>query len=898
MQIESTSLFIVDVSSLIFRAFYAIPQLSTKQGHPTNATYGFLSMTLKLLEKYRPEGILFVYDSKSPSFRKEIYPEYKANRSAPPELLIPQFDDIRRAISSIGLCGLELPGFEADDLIASVVKKFSNKKIVIVSGDKDLMQLVTESVSLLDTMKDKVYGPNEVHEKMGVPPHLIADFLGLVGDSSDNIPGVPGIGPKTAADLLNEFGTLEDVLVSAANLKGKKKEVLSTHAGDARLSKILATLKTEIDDDFINNLSMNQMKIPSVFPPDFKKFLENLELHSLANKIGFSSEIKIEVATSGPKKKIIQSQVDWENCIRILGQAGCIAFDTETRGEKTRDLEIVGLSLCGDIDTAYYIPLKHDSGVQLDSLAVISDFLQLALIRPIVAHNLKYDLKVLFSEVRESNSLNKTLRQGFFNKNSNVDTLIAHYLLDSEQKHSLEFLAETYVNVPKGDFKSLVEGKSNFSEVSIQDGAQYAAQDAWLTFKLKCIFDPMLQQANQMDLFRRIEMPLVPILAKMEWDGFAIDVDVLKSLSEEYAKEMQKLETDIYAASGAEFNLNSPKQLSEILFVRLGLPVIRKTKTGFSTDVEVLDRLAPLHQVPQLIVRYRELAKLKSTYVDVLPSLIESDGRVHGQFNQALTSTGRLSSSHPNLQNIPVKTESGRKIRGAFVASPGNLLVGADYSQVELRILAHLSQDPALVKAFKENRDVHQMTAAEIFHIDESQVTSEQRSVAKAINFGLVYGKTPFGLSQELNISRSQAQEYIDSYFSRYIGVKHYMENCLVQARQDGFVQTIFGRKRSLPDINSRNVAVRNNAERMAMNMPVQGAAADIMKRAMILVDLESEKYGAILVSQVHDELIYDVPAQYADEFLKLLKLKMESAVELAVPLIVQGSSSSNWMGI
>lgn len=899
-------LFLIDSSSLIFRAFFAIRNLSTSKGHPTNATYGFVTMLLGVLEKHKPDYIACVFDTPSPTFRKEIYPEYKAHRGAPPDDLTPQFDDIHRAVEALGIQKMAEPGFEADDVIATMAHKFKDCEIVIVTGDKDLMQLVDERVRILDTMKNIMYGPVEVQAKLGVDPRHVTDYLGLIGDTSDNIPGIPGVGPKTAVELIKEYGDLEKVLSSTLKMKpGRRRDLLVEHADKARLSKQLATVRVDVGG-CCEDIELKGFKAPEGVPPEFLAFLNEMEFKALAKKYGAGDlqptpESKpavvvgahVDIGMTGPEVTLVRNEREWKQALEKLDGHKVIAFDTETRGERTTEIEMVGMSLCGDGKESFYIPVRHQgegTDDQINPKKLIKDFAGLVKGKTLVAQNFKYDYKVLLAE-------GHTLG-GDFTSREFFDTMLAHYVIEPEEKHGLDALASRYLNAAIGDFEQTLGDRPDFSLVPLADAARYGALDAWATRNL---YDPLSAELKRLSLeklFYEIEMPVAKVLAHMEWNGIAVDPKVLASLSEEYAVELKAIEKEIFDTVGYIFNLNSPKQLSEVLFGKLGLPVIQKTKTGYSTDVTVLHKLAPMHPVPALIVRYRELTKLKSTYVDVIPSLIERDGRVHAHFNQAVTATGRLSSSDPNLQNIPIKTESGRKIRRAFIAERGNCLVGADYSQIELRLVAHLSGDETLINAFRNREDVHRATAAEIFHVRPENVTDRQRAAAKAINFGLIYGKTAFGLAQELNISRTEAQQYIDAYFRRYHGVKKFMDKCMADARATRQAHTMFGRIRPIKDIDNKNVAVRNNAERMAMNTPVQGTAADIMKLAMVVADKTCEDMGARLVLQVHDELVLEVAESKTDEALNCLKKDMESTVELSVPLEVNAGASKNWMDL
>ncbi len=889
-------LFLIDVSSFIFRAYFGIKKLSTSKGLPTNAIYGFTTMLLGLLEKQKPDYIACVFDTPAPTFRKKMYPDYKANRGAPPEDLLPQFPYIEKLVDAFEIQKLIQPGLEADDLIATLAKCFSECEVVIVSGDKDLMQLVNDRICILDTMKEITYDENGVKEKLGVSPQYVTDFLGLTGDSSDNIPGVPGIGPKTAIELIETYGSIEDILKAIPQMpEGKKRNLLESHAQSALLSKKLATVSVDLQDansPACKKIELSHLKTPHIFSDNLKLLLYELEFNSLVKRCFGDQALQdlkptdtIAVGNELPQTKLIQDESSWQKLLEKFSHSPVIVFDTETRGKKITELEIVGLSLCVDESDIYYVPLRHKGENQLPVKQVLVDFKKISTGKTLVAHNLKYDYSVFLAGGVQ-------LSAQYF------DTMLAHYLLEPEEKHGLDVLSRRYLNTEIGDFEKTLDGKIDFSEVPLEKAAQYSGLDAWSTYKLYEHFKEDLKRESLENIFDKIEMPIVPILAHMEWNGVFVDIEILSTLSAEYSQELEKIEKEIFKTVGYTFNLNSPKQLSQVLFEKLNLPVIQKTKTGYSTDVFVLEKLAPMHPVPKLIHSYREFTKLKNTYVDVLPTLIEKDGRVHASFNQAVAATGRLSGSNPNLQNIPIKTESGRKIRKAFSAAPGHLLVGADYSQIELRVVAALSQDPALIKAFEKGEDVHRATACEVFNVEPSHVTESQRAAAKAINFGLIYGKTAFGLSQELNISRAEAQKYIDTYFTRYVGVKRFMENCLKEAHQTHFAKTFFGRKRQIKDLDNKNAAVRNSAERIAMNTPVQGTAADLMKRAMIKVEKACEKFGAKLILQVHDELVLEVPQENAEKVKDELKIQMEHIPEFKIPFQVSCGIAKNWMDL
>lgn len=852
---QAKTLYLVDISSFIFRAFFAIRKLTTSKGISVNAVFGVTNMLLQLLEKYKPDAIACVFDTPKPSFRKEIYDDYKSNRGAPPDELIPQFDLIKESVEKMGIQCLSMEGFEADDIIASLTYQFEDYEVKIVTGDKDLMQLVNNRVQVIDTMKNISYGPKEVKEKLGVNPENVTDLLALVGDSSDNIPGVNGIGAKGAAELINMFGSVENIFKNIDQLKeGRKKESLISGKKMAILSKKLATVHKDPIQEY-KKLKLSDFAPPKNWSDEFIHFIKDMEFKSLVKKLCPSnSDSAYEHVNKNNKlmnqfESLTNNEISLDLIKNLKGNHSvCVCFDSFEH-----NFIVFTEKYKFQIE-----PSKNNFEIFLNEL--ISNKIQL------IGYNLKHIYKKILYSIGYSEKLNKDLCT--INTNS-FDLMIAHYVLNPEDKHDKEYIFNKY-------------------DCSIDD--------SYNTYKsIQDILNNELKSQNLESVYFEIEQPVVIALASMEFLGIQVDVNILKNLSVEYETEIKILHKKIIENAGEEFNINSPKQLSHILFEKLKLPVITKTKTGFSTDAEVLSKLSKLHPVPKFIIKFREYSKLKSTYIDALPELTSSDGRIHASFNQAVTATGRLSSSDPNLQNIPIKTEAGRKIRSAFVAKKNHLLVGADYSQIELRVIAHLSEDRRLIEAFNNNIDIHKSTAADIFHIKIDHVTDEQRSAAKAINFGLIYGKTAFGLSQELNISRSEAQNYIDAYFKKYSQVKLFLDSAIEFAKKNNYAQTMFGRKRIIKDILNKNMGVRNFAERMAMNTPVQGTAADIIKIAMIKVDQKCYNMNAKLILQVHDELILETNIQEKVEAELMLKSEMENAVKLKVPLTVNINSSSNW---
>ena len=926
------TLYLIDISSFIFRAFFAIRSLSNRKGEPTNAIYGVANMISRLAEEANPELLSVVYDSKEPSFRRKMYAEYKANRSETPDDLIPQFDRIERMIKCFEIHSYRESGIEADDVIGTLAKKWCKEspkhKVIIVSGDKDLLQLVDDRVSMWDTLSDKIYTPFEVEEKFGVKPTQIQEYLGLVGDSSDNIPGVPSIGPKSASDLLKQYGDVEAILKAAekGEIIGKKGETLKANAADARLSVDLATLRCELPvevdrekmayhfhvnaacADFFREMDFHKLVEKWEGRGALKKVSDNLVISSASNpstageQMGFGSmlpsapAVKQQILADANRFRCINTEKGLAEVLNGLEKAGEFGFDLETTSLNPRAAEIVGIALCYDPEFGVYIPIGH-RGTDVPQLQkelvfkALRPFLENPKYRK-VGQNLKYDFSVLHE-------------LGISPDGIGADTMIADYVLEPEGRHNLELLALKYLDYPVKTYEEVCgKGKDQigFDLVPVDQATHYSAEDAWVALKIWHAEKPKLEAEKLMDVFTEIDLPMVAILSKMERQGVEIDSDYLAALSREFQKELTGIENKIQEYVKRPINLNSPKQLAQLLFEELKLPTQTKTKTGFSTDASVLEALAPLHEIPRLLLENREIAKLKGTYVDPLPLLKDAKtGRIHASFHQTVAATGRLSGSDPNLQNIPTKTERGRKIRKAFIAGPGNVLFSADYSQIELRLLAHMSGDTELVKSFLADEDVHRRTASEIFEIKPEAVTDEQRSIAKAINFGLMYGKTPFGLSQELKISRKEAQDTIDRYFARYKGVKYFLDNQIQEAREKGYVITLLGRKRALPDILAKNGAMRAVAERMAMNSPIQGTAADLMKLAMIRLDQSLEKHGlkSKLLIQVHDEVVLECPEDEVEKVQKVVIEAMENAldgrIQLLVPLRVNTAIGKNW---
>jgi len=877
--------YLIDGSSYIYRAFYALPHLSTRQGIPTNAVYGFVAMLLKVIREEKPDRLAVVFDAKGPSFRKELYPEYKANRKEMPADLVPQIPLIKEAVKVFNLAAIEKQGFEADDIIATLAHRLaaSGEEITVVSGDKDLMQIIGAKVRMLDTMKNKVFGPAEVAERFGGGPEKVVEVLALAGDSADNVPGVPGIGEKTARELIIEFGDVETLLASLDRVKGaKRRENLESYADQARLSRRLVTLERNVPID----LSPEELAMKPADPETLADFFRRLEFHTLL------AEYSVQAPRRTAAYRAVVEEMDFDRLTESIRQAPAVCIDTETTSLDAVRADLVGISLAIEENAAYYIPIGHayeGAPQQLDRKLVVDKLKPLLEDETLakVGQNLKYDALVL-------------RRAGIRLRGIVFDTMLASYLTDAgSRSHSLDRLALDLLGHKMISYEEVTGGKKkDFAAVPIDRATEYSSEDADITLKLMGTLRPRLAEAGLEKLFAEVEMPLLAVLTDMEWSGIRIDSKLLGDLSRDLEARLALLTEEVYGLAGVEFNVASPKQLVEVLFDRLKLPRGRKTKTGWSTDVEVLTQLAEEHEICARILDHRSLAKLKSTYADALPQLVNPEtGRIHTSFNQSVTVTGRLSSSDPNLQNIPVRTAEGRRIREAFIPGEGCVLLSADYSQVELRILAHMAEEEALRESFRCGEDIHRRTAGEVFGVASEAVTPEQRRQAKAINFGIIYGMSAFGLSRQLGIGRREAQEYIDRYFERYPRIRHFMEICIAEAREKRCVTTLLGRRCPVPDIDSKNGAVRGNAERNAINYPIQGSAADIIKLAMIRIHrcLEEGKFRSRMVLQVHDELLFEVPEEELSRIKELVRREMEGAVNLAVPLAVDMGSGANW---
>jgi DNA polymerase-1 len=906
---DTPPLVLVDGSSYLYRAYHALPPLSNSRGLATGAVKGVISMLRRLMKDYPGSPVAVVFDAKGKTFRDDIYPEYKANRPPMPDDLREQVEPIHAIVRAMGLPLLCEEGVEADDVIGTLAREASadGRTVIVSTGDKDMAQLVNEHVTLVNTMTETLLTPEGVREKFGVPPEHVIDLLALMGDKIDNIPGVPGVGEKTALGLLQGLGGLDDIYgsldkVETLGFRGAKTMAakLEKERDNAYLSYRLATIATDLD------LAMKHTDIENGEPDAdaLRTLYQDLEFKSWLDELerGTAPEAPAEdggdrsSARDAPRYDTVLDQALFDAWLEKLRKAELFAFDTETTSLDYMRAELVGVSFAVAPGEAAYVPVAHSypgAPEQLDRDRVLEALRPLLEDdgRPKVGQNLKYDASVL-------------ARYGITLRGIAFDTMLESYVLDSTAtRHDMDSLALKYLGRSTTHFED-VAGKGarqiTFDQVGLEEAAPYAAEDADVTLALHGVLWPKLQAESSLEkVFTEIELPLVPVLSRMERTGALIDEDRLWEQSRELGQRLQALEEEAHNLAGQVFNLGSPKQLGEVLFERLELPILKKTPKGApSTAEEVLQELALDYPLPRVILEHRGLAKLKGTYTDKLPGLINPEtGRIHTSYHQAVTATGRLSSSDPNLQNIPIRTEEGRKIRQAFVAPEGYRIVAADYSQIELRIMAHLSQDKGLLEAFRDNLDVHSATAAEVFGVELDAVSSEQRRKAKAINFGLIYGMSAFGLARQLHLDRGEAQRYIDVYFERYPGVREYMDRTRSLAHEQGYVETLFGRRLYLPEINVRNKMRQQAAERTAINAPMQGSAADIIKKAMLSVDrwLTDDGVDAHMIMQVHDELVLEVAETQLDAVCDELVTRMSGAAELAVPLLVETGCGANW---
>lgn len=925
--IAPNPLVLVDGSSYLYRAFHAFPPLTNSAGEPTGAMYGVLNMLKSLISQVQPSHIAVVFDAKGKTFRDEMFEQYKSHRPPMPDDLRKQIQPLHDIIRALGIPLLVIEGVEADDVIGTlaVAASKANQKVLISTGDKDMAQLVDDNIMLINTMNNTLLDRDAVIEKYGIPPELIIDYLALMGDSADNIPGVAGVGEKTALGLLQGIGSMAEIYanldkVAELPIRGAKKlgDKLLAEKEMADLSYRLATIKTDVDLDITpKQLTLgasNNDKLTEYFGRyEFKRWLNEVMngADSITNNNEQPTKINHYQATPAlaqdnseealpaiqidrSRYETLLTEADLNRWVEKLKQAKLFALDTETDNLDYMTANLVGISFALENGEAAYLPLQLD---YLGAPKTLEKTTALTLLKPVlenptiqkVGQNFKYDLTIF-------------ARNGIDVQGVAFDTMLESYVLNSTGRHNMDDLAKRYLGHQTITFEEIAgKGKNQltFNQIPLEKAAEYAAEDADVTMKLQqVLWEKLSKEPSLEKLFKEMELPLLGVLSRMERRGVLIDSDALFLQSNEIANRLSELEEQAYVLAGQPFNLASTKQLQEILFDKLGLPVIQKTPKGApSTNEEVLEELAFSHELPKVLVEHRGLSKLKSTYTDKLPQMVNPQtGRVHTSYHQAVTATGRLSSSDPNLQNIPIRNEEGRRIRQAFIAREGFTVVAADYSQIELRIMAHLSQDQGLINAFTQGKDIHRSTAAEIFGVALDEVTSEQRRNAKAINFGLIYGMSAFGLSRQLGIGRADAQSYMDLYFKRYPGVQTFMHDIREKAKAQGYVETLFGRRLYLPDINSSNGMRRKAAERVAINAPMQGTAADIIKRAMIQLDQKLQNDPDIaMIMQVHDELVFEVRSEKVAFYSELIKTQMESAADLVVPLIVEVGQGTNW---
>jgi DNA polymerase-1 len=906
---KGKTLYLVDGSAIFYRAHFAFirnPLINSK-GENTSATFGFINSILKIIKDENPDYLAVIFDSKAPTFRHKMYPEYKSTRAKMPDELVLQLPRIRQATEALNLPTMELEGYEADDIIGTLAKKAEKRgmEVWIVSGDKDMFQLVSERIKIYNPQKGSQppvkLDPKGVEEKFGVPPEKVIDALTLMGDSSDNIPGIRGIGPKTALSLLDEFGSVDTILKSADKIRSRAtREKVRNNVESARLSRKLVIIDTnapvEFSPDEVERKEINFKKAKEFFlEMEFYRLLE--ELAKQTGELDLQLDTAPESSRPSASKSIyvcIDTIDELKKLVAELSSKAEIAVDTETTSLNALRADLVGVSFCAESGKAYYLPLAHEDRKRNlprdEAFRLLSKLLANRKIQKI-GQNIKYDLEVLH-------------RAGLQVEPISFDTMLASYLINpSGRQHNLSSLAMEHFNYRMQPITELIgSGKkqTSFARVDVDKATFYAAEDADFTYRLRGALAPRLDQLKLQKLYYDIELPLIRVLVAMEEEGVRVDPEYLAQFSKELDGQLEKLTKDIYNEAGQKFNINSTQQLSKILFEDLKLPTKGKTakKTGYATDLRVLEELAAIHDLPRLILDYRQLTKLKNTYVDAIPRLInEETGRVHTSFNQTIAATGRLSSADPNLQNIPVRTDIGRRIRRAFIPrDKHHKLMVADYSQIELRILAHFSGDKKLVEAFKNNEDIHARTAAEVYGVDIDKVTPEMRRAAKTANFAVIYGVSAYGLSMQTDLDITQSKEFIDTYFGRYPGIKKYMDDTIEAARRDGYVTTLFNRVRYLPEINAKNYQVRQFAERTAINTPIQGTAADMIKAAMIKIHDKIKKMKSKMILQVHDELILDAHKDEIEDLGKIVRDGMERAVRLKVPIVVDMGTGDNWL--
>ena len=884
---------LVDGSSYLFRAFHAMPPLTNSAGQPTGAVYGVINMLKKLVSEYQPEHMAVIFDAKGPTFRNKMYADYKANRPPMPDDLRVQIEPLHELVDALGYPRLVVPGVEADDVIGTLAQQAqaAGMSVLVSTGDKDIAQLVNDDITLINTMNNQLMTPETVIEKFGVRADQIIDYLALVGDTADNIPGIPKVGPKTAAKWLNLYENLDGIVEHSTEIKGKVGEYLRENLEQLALSYQLATITCDVE----LASTPGQLQLQAAQQDKLIELYQHLEFKNWLTELGADVENSPAAAAISTNYETVLDENRFNEWLQKLRTADVFAFDTETTRLNYMQARVVGVSFAVEPGEAAYVPFGHDYP---DAPAQLSEETVLGGLKDLLeddqkgklGQNLKYDIHVLQNH-------------GIHLQGVADDTLLQSYVLDSTKRHDMDNLASRFLNHNTIHFEDIA-GKGakqlTFNQIDLEQAGPYAAEDADITLRLhQAMFAELQTIEPLLKVYQEIELPLMPVIQQIERNGVKVDAEMLAVQSRELAESMLAIESQAYEVSGETFNLASPKQIQAILFEKLELPVIRKTPKGQpSTAEDVLQELAEEYELPALILKHRGMSKLKSTYTDKLPKQIcEQTGRVHTSYHQAVAATGRLSSSDPNLQNIPVRSAEGRRIRQAFVAEPGYKLLAADYSQIELRIMAHLSGDESLLKAFAEGMDIHKATAAEVFGVALDEVETEQRRAAKAINFGLIYGMSAFGLAKQLGVNRYEAQEYVDLYFERYPGVKAYMDNTRELAHEQGYVETLFGRRLYLPEINSRNGQRRQYAERTAINAPMQGTAADIIKYAMMqmFTAINASDIDAQIVMQVHDELVIEVAESDVAAMTAMAHQQMESAAELNVPLLVEIGVGDNW---
>jgi len=888
MKSANKTIYLVDASSYIHRAYHAIRNLSNSKGLPTNAIFGFTKMLMKLLDEKSPEYVAVAFDAKGPTFRHEISQDYKATRPPMPEDLAVQIPYIKEVVAGLNLKTLEMEGYEADDIIGTIagLARDQGLNVVIVSGDKDFRQILLENTIMWDPMSEKLVDYPTIKRDYGIEPEQIIEVMALSGDTVDNIPGIPGVGEKTATNLIQQFHSIENLFENTDKVaKASLKEKLEQSTEQVLLSKKLVT----IDNSVPIEITIDDLRLQSPKKDKLAQIFRELEFKSLVDKFSEHAEL------SKKDYRLILKLEELRSLIKTIRKKGMVCLDTETTSKDYLMAELVGISFCVEPGIAYYLPLGHiyngvDPQIDIgDALGLLKDILCDDRVEKI-GQNIKYDAGVL-------------ARYGIHLKGMTFDTMVASYVIDPTlRQHNLDYLAQHYLSYKMLSYEEVTGHNKDkgLRAVDMDKAKEYSCEDAEITLLLKSILEEKLKTTDNYTLFQDLEMRLIPVIMDMEMTGIRIDVDFFKAMSEAFADELSSIEGRIIDLAGEEFNINSPQQLGYILFEKLKLPWKKKTrkKTGYSTDVEVLTELAVQHEVPNLLLRFRTISKLKSTYLDALVNMVNPlTRRIHTSYNQTVTATGRLSSSNPNLQNIPIRTEEGREIRKGFIADEGHLLLSADYSQIELRVFAHYSEDPVLLQAFESGEDIHTRTGAEVFDLDPRMVTPEMRRMAKMINFGIIYGMGPIKLAKELGIPKKVAQAYLDNYYERYKGVKDLKEEILTRVRQNGYVTTLLKRRRYLPNINSDNGNLRAEAERAAINTPIQGTAADLIKMAMINIAerLRRENLSTKMLLQVHDELVFEVPQEELNSATSLIKDEMEGVYPLNIPLKVDINWGNNW---